>query len=89
MNKKNQRELDRMMWSSNKRDRRELLAEVKAYAMEHYEQGWDVFVEAYTDDELNEAIGKATTLRGALYKLRFIAEIRNDRMTDAMIEGAV
>ena len=75
--------------SSSGKRRLELLAQVKAYALEHYEEGFDVFVEAYTDQELSEAIGKANTLRGALYKLRPITQVRADRMADAMVEGAV
>ena len=48
-----------------------LVAAVQAYALAHYnEGGWDVIYEAYEDAELAEAIGGATTLRGALAKLR-------------------
>ena len=48
-----------------------VVAAVQAYALAHYnEGGWDVIYEAYEDAELAEAIGGATTLRGALAKLR-------------------
>jgi len=48
-----------------------VVAAVQAYALAHYnEGGWDVVYETYEDAELAEAIGGATTLRGALAKLR-------------------
>ena len=49
----------------------ELVTAVQAYALEHYnEGGWDVVYEAYSNAELAEAIGGATTVRGALAKFR-------------------
>jgi hypothetical protein len=49
----------------------ELVTAVQAYALAHYnEGGWDVVYEAYSPAELAEAIGGATTIRGALAKFR-------------------
>ena len=39
-----------------------LLEQVKQYALDNYENGWDVIVECYTDAELLEDIGSRTTL---------------------------
>jgi 23S rRNA U2552 (ribose-2'-O)-methylase RlmE/FtsJ len=39
-----------------------LLQQVKEYAMNNYEKGWDVIVEAYTDKELQEAMTGMKTL---------------------------
>lgn len=65
--------------------RRALIAAVKRYATDHYtDGGWDVIVECFTDEELDVAIGKATTLRGALYKLRAPVSVWADRQADAM-----
>lgn len=62
-----------------------VLEQVKAYALEHYtDGGWDVIVETFEDDELAEAIGRATTLKGALRKLRPLVEVWNDRQQDAI-----
>lgn len=65
--------------------RRELIREVKRYANDHYaDGGWDVIVECFTDEELNKAIGRATTLRGAIHKLRASVNVWADRQADAM-----
>jgi len=44
----------------------ELLKAVRAYALDHYEQGWDVLIECHSDAEIIEAIGKAKTVKGAI-----------------------
>ena len=60
--------------------RDELLEQVKAYASDHYEEGYDVFVEAYTDEELREAMGPRTnTLRGAIRKLHKIVVLLEEK----------
>lgn len=65
-----------------------LLAQVKQYALDHYtDGGWDVIVECFTDEELAEAIGGATTLKGALRKLRPPVSVWADRQADARICG--
>jgi hypothetical protein len=43
-----------------------LLEQVKQYALDNYGNGWDVIVEAYTDAELLEAIGKRKTLKSVV-----------------------
>ena len=49
----------------------ELVTAVQAYALAHYDEGgWDVVYEAYSPAELAEAIGGATTIRGALAKFQ-------------------
>ena len=61
-----------------------LVAAVQAYALAHYnEGGWDVVYETYEDAELAEAIGGATTLQGALAKLRPLVAIWADQQADA------
>lgn len=49
-----------------------LLDQVKAYAAEpaHYEAGWDVFLEAYTDEEILAILGRTATFKGAIKKLK-------------------
>ncbi len=43
---------------------------VRAHAIEHYaEDGWDVIVEATTQEELLELIGRCYTLEGAIKKV--------------------
>jgi hypothetical protein len=45
----------------------DLLAQVKAYAVQNYERdGWDFLVECHDDAEITAAIKGATSLHGAL-----------------------
>lgn len=39
---------------------------------ENYENGWDIIVEAFSESELIEAMGWATTVAGAIKKLKLI-----------------
>ena len=65
-----------------------LIAEVRAYAVEHYDDGgWDVIVETFSDDELAAAIGGARTLGGALRKLRPSVSVWADRDAEARAEA--
>ena len=65
-----------------------LIAEVRAYAVEHYNDGgWDVIVETFSDDELAAAIGGARTLGGALRKLRPSVSVWADRDAEARAEA--
>lgn len=49
---------------------REILPLLKAHADKHYEEdGWDVFVECYTDEERLKMIGRCFTLAGAIKKI--------------------
>jgi hypothetical protein len=47
----------------------EVVQAVKAYALEHYQEGWDTIVEAYTDEELGnyiDELGGANTAEEAV-----------------------
>lgn len=68
--------------------RQALLAEVQAYAQANYDKGWDVVIETYTDAQLDEAIGRARTLKGALKALEVVVDVHADGMANAAIEGA-
>lgn len=48
----------------------QLVKEVKAHALRNYRRGWDTVVECYSDDDIARIIGGATTLRGAMAKMR-------------------
>jgi hypothetical protein len=62
----------------------ELVAYVKQYAMDHYEDGgWDVVVECFTDAEIEERIGKARTPKGAIRKFASLVDVWSDRQADA------
>lgn len=67
-----------------------LLEMVKAHAVKNYSRdGWDFLIECHSDEEVLEAIGKATTFRGALAKVRskfalgLHAEMRQSVMNEA------
>jgi hypothetical protein len=65
----------------------ELVAAVKAYAIENYtEGGWDVIVEAWDDAEIAETIGRATTVKGALAKFADVVDVYSDRQAYAAQE---
>lgn len=44
----------------------EMIQAVRAHAMQGYDQGWDVVVEAYDDSDILKAIGAARTATGAI-----------------------
>jgi len=45
--------------------------EVKAYAVDHYEQaGWDILVETYADDEIAEIVENAIDSNDAINIMR-------------------
>ena len=48
----------------------DLVRYVKQYALDNYENGWDTVVECYSDEDIAKIIGKATTERGAMAKMR-------------------
>lgn len=49
---------------------RDLIAAVRAHAIEHYDTGaWDIIVEAYSDSELAGTVGKCRTAAGAIAKV--------------------
>ncbi len=60
-----------------------LVAAVKAYALDHYDDdGWDFVVESYTDTEIWEVIAGSKTERQAIRKLRGVADLLNERRQD-------
>jgi hypothetical protein len=66
----------------------ELVAAVKAHAMKHYDDGgWDVVVEAMTDEDIVAAIGWATTPTGAIGKMRTSVSVWAERQADAVISA--
>ncbi len=49
----------------------ELVAAVKRHALDHYEEdGWDIVIECWSDNEIAEAIGTARTEAGAVRAVR-------------------
>lgn len=65
--------------------RAELIAAVRQYALEHYEDGWDVIVEAFDDSQIDEEIGShVCTVSGAIKRLSVFADVHEDRMLYAM-----
>lgn len=50
---------------------------VKAHAVEHYEDGWDVVVECWTDEQIGEQIAGATTKEQALAAFAPLVNVRN------------
>jgi hypothetical protein len=46
--------------------RADLIHAVRQHALALYEQGWDIVEECYTDDDLDDLIGTATTVKAAI-----------------------
>lgn len=75
----------------------ELIAKVREYALANYEQGWDVVVETYEDDEIAKVIGKVRTVQGAVDRMAKAIEPYNERRSevqamadhDPMVEEAI
>ncbi|MFZ9327910.1 MAG: hypothetical protein ACO24H_10775 [Polynucleobacter sp.] len=67
----------------------ELVAAVRAYALENYEHdGWDFVVECYSDKDLAELISSksAKTPTLAIAAVRPLARILNERRADVEAE---
>jgi hypothetical protein len=47
----------------------EKVAAVRTHAYKHYEDGWDVVIECWDDEEILERVGKAETPEGCVKKL--------------------
>ncbi len=63
----------------------QLVKAVKAHAIEHYNDGgWDVVVECWSDAEIAEQIGKATTVKGAIKKFGWLVDVWSDKQADAV-----
>jgi hypothetical protein len=62
---------------------KEMVDAVKAHAVEHYEEdGWDYLVECYSNEEVEELIGKCRTVSGAIKKVAKIMKIKGDYRDD-------
>jgi hypothetical protein len=65
----------------------DLVAIVKAYAVEHYNDGgWDVIVECWSDDQILEKIERhgATTRKQAIQAFVDVVDVWADRQADAI-----
>lgn len=63
----------------------ELVAIIKAYALEHYEDGgWDVIVECWEDADIARQIEGAKTRLGAIRKMWPVVSVFADREADAI-----
>lgn len=79
--------------------RTELIAKVREFACqpENYENGWDVVVETYEDDEIAKVIGRVRTVQAALDRMAKGIEPYNERRSevqaladhDPMVEQAI
>ena len=56
-----------------------LVAAVKQYANDNYEEGWDVVVETMTDVEIAEEIAGAKTPEEAIKKMAVIVDLYNEK----------
>jgi hypothetical protein len=65
----------------------EMIAAVKNYAIEHYnEDGWDSIVECYDDSDIKEDIGNAATVEEAIRNVARFCILWDERRTDALAE---
>lgn len=60
-------------------NRTELIAAVREHALANYEQGWDVVVETFEDDEIATVIGKVRTVESAVKLMAARIEPYNER----------
>ena len=66
---------------------RELVDAVKAYAGRNWnDDGWDIIVECYEDEEVAEAIGSATDEEEAIANVRAIAKTLASHRDDIRAE---
>jgi hypothetical protein len=57
---------------------------VKAHALEHYSDGgWDVVVEAWSDDQILDATRGSRTVNGAVKMLSAVVDVYADKQADA------
>ena len=71
------------------RDIAALILAVKAHAVDNYNKGWDVVVEACGDEELRELIGLARTEKGAIKKVAAMVNLRREVHRDIVAAGGV
>jgi len=68
--------------------RTELVNHVKQYARDHYEQdGWDVVVECWSDDEIAEEIDLCMTNEEAIAAILPLCKLYDGRRKD--VEGEI
>ena len=68
---------------------KELVKHIKSYAADRYEQGgWDVIVEAWSDEEIAEQLGNARTKDGAQRKFWPLVLIWSEKQSDAAVHAA-
>lgn len=60
----------------------DLVSEIRKHALANYEKGWDVVVEAWDDETIVEAIGRAKTVSGAIKKVAKVVAQYNDYADD-------
>jgi len=60
-----------------------LLQEIRKYCVEHYEEGYDVVVEAYDDEDLQGFIDdyKVTSVKQFVKEFQFLIDHRNEMMS--------
>ena len=68
--------------------RREWMKRLMEYAKEHYNEGWDGFVECYGTDEWLDLMDCADTYEGAFRLCETLVFVWNDRRADAKAEIA-
>lgn len=60
----------------NAANKHQYLAAIRKHAEANYENGWDVVVEAYTDEEIVEEIVEATSIGDAIVILGLVLSRR-------------
>lgn len=60
----------------------ELVAAVKAHAMDNYSAGWDEIVECFDDKDIWEYAAGATTAEEAIKQVASLVGLRNERYAD-------
>lgn len=64
-------------------NKKELLAAVRDHALANYENGgWDEVVEAWSDDEILEEMGDATTIKEAIANVAIAVKLHFDYAED-------
>lgn len=61
----------------------EIIEKLKAYALAHYNEGFDTFVECYDDKAWEEFVKDIPTYEEALQLLKDIASVHEDRRLNA------
>jgi len=65
-----------------------LIAYIREYASDRYNDGWDVVVECYSDGDILEELSEAQmNLPKAIKSLQAMVDIRNDRKEEQEAEA--